>query len=230
MSHQLRTPLNAIIGYSEILLEDANPGDKDDSDRAADLKMINSAGRHLLSLVSDVLHMPQIDAEKIELVAQDTDLKALLDDVISTCRTLVTQNRNRLIVDVAGNLGIIACDNTKLRQVIINLLSNAGKFTSNGTITLLARRLQAGGDDEIVLSVQDTGIGIDPAAIEGLFADYNQANASISKEFGGTGLGLALSRKFCHLMGATISVESELGRGSTFTVRLPVVKPMAAAA
>jgi signal transduction histidine kinase len=230
MSHQLRTPLNAIIGYSEILLEDANPGDKDDSDRAADLKMINSAGRHLLSLVSDVLHMPQIDAEKIELVVQDTNLMALLDDVVSTCRTLVTQNRNKLIVDVAGNLGVIPCDNTKLRQVIINLLSNAGKFTSNGAITLLARRLQTGGTDEIVLSVQDTGIGIDPAAIEGLFADYNQANASISKEFGGTGLGLALSRRFCHLMGATISVESELARGSTFTVRLPVVEPMAVAA
>jgi signal transduction histidine kinase len=230
MSHQLRTPLNAIIGYSEILLEDSNPGDKDDSDRAADLKMINSAGRHLLSLVSDVLHMPQIDAEKVELVLQDTDLKALLDDVISTCRTLVTQNRNKLIVDVAGNLGVIPCDTTKLRQVIINLLSNAGKFTSNGTITLLARRLPAGGTDEIVLSVQDTGIGIDPAAIEGLFADYNQANASISKEFGGTGLGLALSRRFCHLMGATISVESELGRGSTFTVRLPVAEQMAVAA
>src|SRR5215467_688248 len=157
MSHQLRTPLNAIIGYSEILLEDANPGDKDDSDRAADLKLINSAGRHLLSLVSDVLHMPQIDAEKVELVVQDTDLRALLDDVVSTCRTLVTQNRNRLIVDLPRNLGIIQCDNTKLRQVIINLLSNAGKFTSNGTITLLARRLQTGGSDEIVLSVQDTG-------------------------------------------------------------------------
>jgi signal transduction histidine kinase len=228
MSHQLRTPLNAIIGYSEILLEDANPGDKDD--RAADLKMINSAGRHLLSLVSDVLHMPQIDAEKIELAVQDTDLTALLDDVVSTCRALVTQNRNKLFVDVAGNLGIVRCDNTKLRQVIINLLGNAGKFTSNGTITLLARRRQAGRGQEIVLSVQDTGIGIDPAAIEGLFADYNQANTSISKEFGGTGLGLALSRRFCNLMGATISVESELGRGSTFTVRLPVVERMAAAA
>jgi adenylate cyclase len=131
---------------------------------------------------------------------------------------------------VAGNLGIVPCDNTKLRQVIINLLGNAGKFTSNGTITLLARRRQTGGGDEIVLSVQDTGIGIDPAAIEGLFADYNQANTSISKVFGGTGLGLALSRRFCHLMGATISVESELGRGSTFTVRLPVAEPMAAAA
>jgi signal transduction histidine kinase len=230
MSHQLRTPLNAIIGYSEILLEDVNPGDKDDSDRSADLKMINSAGRHLLSLVSDVLHMPQIDSERIEMAVQETDLKALLDDVVSTCHSLVTQNKNRFVVELAEDLGTAECDKTKIRQIMINLLSNAGKFTSNGLITLQASRGKTGGDDEIIISVLDTGIGIDPAAIEGLFANYSQANAAISKEFGGTGLGLALSRKFCQLMGGSISVESEVGRGSTFTVRLPLVRPMAAAA
>jgi signal transduction histidine kinase len=230
MSHQLRTPLNAIIGYSEILLEDATSDDKADNEQASDLTMINKAGRHLLSLVSDVLHMPEIDAEKIELVLQPTDVGVLLDEVISTCRSLVMQNRNKLVVDVAANLGIAECDNTKLRQIIINLLGNAGKFTSDGTVTLRASRACRDSCDEIVISVQDNGIGIDPAAVEGLFADYNQANASITKEFGGTGLGLALSRKFCLLMGGSIAVESELGRGSIFTVRLPVAKPLAAAA
>jgi signal transduction histidine kinase len=230
MSHQLRTPLNAIIGYSEILLEDAIAQDESDREQASDLKMINNAGRHLLSLVSDVLHMPEIDAEKIELVLEETDLGALLDEVISTCRSLITHNRNRLVVDVARDLGRAECDKTKLRQILINLLGNAGKFTSNGIITLQARRYQSGAGEEIVISVQDTGIGIDPAAVEGLFADYNQANGSISREFGGTGLGLALSRKFCLLMGASIGVESERGRGSTFIVRLPLAAPMAAAA
>ncbi len=230
MSHQLRTPLNAIIGYSEILLEDADPDDKGAGERAADLKMINSAGRHLLALVSDVLHMPKIDAEKIELVEQETEFNALLTEVVSTCRSLVTQNRNRLVVNIPESLGTGVCDKTKLQQVIINLLGNAGKFTSNGTILLRAWKKKTGDVDELLISVRDTGIGIDPAAIEGLFADYNQANASISKEFGGTGLGLALSRKFCQLMGASITVESELGLGSTFTVRLPVVEPIAAAA
>jgi len=230
MSHQLRTPLNAIIGYSEILLENANPGDKDDTDRAADLKMINSAGRHLLSLVSDVLYMPKIDAEKIELTIQGTDIKSLLDDVVSTCLSLVKQNRNDLVVEIADDTGTAQCDNTKLRQIVINLISNAGKFTSNGTVTLRAGRVRNGGEEEIVISVQDTGIGIDQSAIEDLFSNYSQANASISKEFGGTGLGLALSRKFCQLMGGSISVESKLGSGSTFSVRIPIIEPVAAAA
>jgi signal transduction histidine kinase len=230
MSHQLRTPLNAIIGYSEILLEEVNSLDKNEGDWGTDLKMINSAGRHLLSLVSDVLYMPEIEAEKIEVVVQETNLKELLEDVASTCRSLVTKNRNRLIVSLADDLGIVWCDNTKLRQVLINLLGNAGKFTSNGTVTLRAWRQPSVGAEEVVFSVQDTGIGIDPTAIEGLFAEYNQANASISKRFGGTGLGLALSRRFCQRLGATIGVESELGRGSTFIVRFPVVDTMAAAA
>jgi signal transduction histidine kinase len=230
MSHQLRTPLNAIIGYSEILLEETDPHDDDGNNRVSDLKMINGAGRHLLSLVSDVLYMPKIDAEKIELTVETTDLKALFDDVVSTCHSLVSQNRNELIVDVAPDVGAIECDRTKLRQIVINLLSNAGKFTSNGTVTLRARRERGPTSNEILVSVHDTGIGIDPAAIEGLFTDYTQGSARISKEFGGTGLGLALSRKFCELMDAHISVESQRGRGSTFTVRLPVTEPLAAAA
>jgi signal transduction histidine kinase len=231
MSHQLRTPLNAIIGYSEILLEDADLDNEDGSGQTADLKMINSAGRHLLSLVSDVLHMPEIDSEKLELFVQCTDLKTLLDDVASTCRSLVTQNKNRFIVEVADDLGIAECDKTRLRQVMINLLGNAGKFTSDGIVTLRAVRVHTESVNEIILSVQDTGIGITPEAIERLFADYNQANSLISREYGGTGLGLALCRKLCQLMDATISVESAVARGSTFTVRFPAVaQSMAAAA
>jgi signal transduction histidine kinase len=230
MSHQLRTPLNAIIGYSEILLDDSNPEDKEDSNRASDLKMINSAGRHLLSLVSDVLYMPAIDAEKIELVVQEVDLESLLDNVISTCRSLVVHNRNKVVVEVADDLGTVSCDPIKLHQIIINLLGNAGKFTSDGTITLSARRSCIGANEEIAISVQDTGIGIAPAAIAGLFADYSQANGSISRTYGGTGLGLAVSQKLCHLMNGSIGVESQLGQGSTFTIRIPAFQSLAAAA
>ncbi len=231
MSHQLRTPLNAIIGYSEILLEESNSEDEAESERCADLRMINGAGRHLLSLVSDVLDMPKIDAEDIELVIQNTDLRALLDDVISACGSLITHNKNTLILDIADNIGVVPCDSTRLRQVLINLLSNAGKFTSNGKITLRATRLRRVDGDELILSVCDTGIGIAPEAIDQLFVDYKQANVSISKGYGGTGLGLSLCRKLCQLMDATISVESELGRGSTFAVRFKVsAAPWAVAA
>jgi signal transduction histidine kinase len=229
MSHQLRTPLNAIIGYSEILLEDADlTGDKAET---ADLRMINSAGRHLLSLVSDVLHMPKIDSEDIELSIQRFDLRQLIDDVASTCHSLVTRNGNEFVVELAENLGTVVSDETRLRQVMINLLSNAGKFTSRGKVTLRANRVSDAVTDDIVISVHDTGIGIPSAAIDGLFTKFNHANALTSKSYGGTGLGLALSRTLCQLMNGDISLESELQRGSTFTVRIPaVVQPFAAAA
>jgi signal transduction histidine kinase len=221
MSHQLRTPLNAIIGYSEILLEDADL--KGDKAETADLKMINSAGRHLLSLVSDVLHMPKIDSEDIELSIHRFDLRQLIDDVASTCRSLVTRNGNAFIVELAEDLGIVESDETRLRQVMINLLSNAGKFTSGGSVTLRANRVTDAVTDDIIISVQDTGIGISPAAMDGLFTKFNQANALTSQTYGGTGLGLALSRTLCQLMNGDISVESEVQQGSTFTVRIPSV-------
>jgi signal transduction histidine kinase len=229
MSHQLRTPLNAIIGYSEILLEDADlSGDKAET---ADLKMINSAGRHLLSLVSDVLYMPKIDSEDIELSIQRFDLRQLIDDVASTCCSLVTRNGNEFVVELGENLGTVLSDETRLRQVMINLLSNAGKFTCHGKVTLRASRVNDAVADDIVISVQDTGIGIPAAAIDGLFTKFNQANALTSKSYGGTGLGLALSRGLCQRMNGDISVESEVERGSTFTVRIPAVaQPLAVAA
>jgi signal transduction histidine kinase len=193
--------------------------------------MIRNAGRHLLSLVSDVLHMPKIDSEAVELCVESFDLKQLIENVSATCRSLVTQNGNELVVEVSENCGTVIADETRLRQVIINLLSNAGKFTYGGIVKLRANRVKHVGIDEIMISVQDTGIGISPAAMEGLFTQFNQASSLTSKSYGGTGLGLALSRSFCQLMNGNISVESQVERGSTFTVEIPaVIRPLAAAA
>jgi signal transduction histidine kinase len=229
MSHQLRTPLNAVIGYSEILLEDADS--RGDDAEKADLKRIHRAGRHLLSLVADVLDMSKIDSDNIELLIQRFDLRNFVDDVVSTCDSMVTINGNKFFVEAAENLGTVLSDETRLRQVLINLLSNAGKFTRNGNVTLHVERASNRGSDIVVLSVRDTGIGIAPETLERLFTDFNQAEVSTSSLYGGTGLGLALSRKLCHGMQGDIVVESELGRGSNFTVRVPaVIEALAAAA
>ena len=225
MSHQLRTPLNAVIGYSEILLEDANASGNDA--QMSDLKRINRAGRHLLSLVTDVLDMSKIDSDDIELMIHSFALDNFLDDVVSTCRSLVTQNGNQLVVDHAENLGSAVTDETRLRQVVINLLSNAGKFTKNGIVTLRVNRSFEEGRDMIVISVEDTGIGISPMQLEKLFTEFNQAEASTSSKYGGTGLGLAVSRKLCHLMRGDIGVTSAVGLGSTFTLRIPADHPSA---
>jgi signal transduction histidine kinase len=219
MNHQLRTPLNAIIGYSEILLEDADES-KDEQEKA-DLVEINSAGRHLLSLVSDVLDMPKIDSESMELSIGNVDLTTLIQDVVATCRSLVTHNGNEFVVTVPPDLGTLVSDETKLRQIIINLLSNAGKFTSGGKVTLRTSRVGHGPTEKVVITVQDTGIGICPASMEKLFINFNQASAT-SNKFRGSGLGLAVCRSLCALMNAKISVESELDRGSIFTVEIPV--------
>jgi signal transduction histidine kinase len=222
MNHQLRTPLNAVIGYSEILMEDAEL----DGDEAqiADLSRINSAGRHLLSLVAEVLDVAKISSDDVQLSIQEFDVAKFIGDVASTCRSLVTINRNEFLVEIADGLGTIACDETRLRQVVINLLSNAGKFTSNGKVTLRVIREQRRDSEteRLLISVKDTGIGISAANLKKLFSDFAQAEASTSKDYGGTGLGLALSRHLCQLMQGDISVKSEIGRGSTFTVDIPV--------
>ncbi len=229
MNHQLRTPLNAIIGYSEILLEEIEPNA--DSADEADLKTINNAGRHLLSLVSDVLYMPKIDAENVEISARPIDLEQCLDEVAATCRNLVSHNGNEFIFEKSDDLGIIETDETRLRQILINLLSNAGKFTKDGKVVLRAGRVTTGTATQIVISVEDTGIGIGPDALAGLFTDFNHANSVTSKSYGGTGLGLAVSHKLAQLLDGEIVVESEPGRGSVFTVRLPaVLRTIAAAA
>ena len=227
MNHQLRTPLNAVIGYSEILREDAEANCEESQMR--DLERINSAGRHLLALVTDVLDVGKIASKDVELVMRPVELEGFIDDVVSTCQSLVTLNRNEFVVEKGDGLGTVLTDETRLRQIVFNLLTNAGKFTSRGVVTLGISRAA----DTLVILVKDTGIGISPANIEKLFTNFSQAEASTSTKYGGTGLGLALCRSLCQLMGGEISVKSEVGQGSTFTVRLPVqagAQPAAAAA
>jgi len=223
MSHELRTPLNAVIGYSEMLLEDAEI-DGRKQQQIADLRRINSAGKHLLSLVTDVLDLSQIEAGKMDLSAQPFDLNTFIDDVVATCRPLVLDNGNDFVVERGEGLGVIVSDATKLRQAVLNLLSNAAKFTNSGRVTLGAMREKADGD-WIRIAVRDTGIGIRREALPKLFQNFNQAEASTSSRYGGTGLGLALSQKLCLMMGGGITVESEPGHGSCFTIRIPATLP-----
>ena len=223
MSHELRTPLNAILGYSEMLQEEAEDIDHDDF--IPDLQKIHSAGRHLLALINDVLDLSKIEAGKMELLLERFDVRKLIEDVATTIRPLVDKNANRLEVLCAGDLGAMQSDLTRVRQVLLNLLSNASKFTEHGTITLEVTRERDGdgrGHDVMVFAVRDTGIGVTPEQMEKLFEAFSQAEASTSRKYGGTGLGLAISRRICQMMGGDISVDSEMGVGSTFTVRLPV--------
>lgn len=220
MSHELRTPLNAVIGYSEMLLEDAELSGNGES--IADLEKINRAGKHLLALVTEVLDLSKIEAGKMELYIERFDLSAFIDDIASTCRPLIAKNANELVVNRTSDLGVVACDVTKLRQAVINLLSNAGKFTKNGRVTLETGRHQDENGEYFTISVHDTGIGIRAEDLGRLFQNFSQADANISGQFGGTGLGLALSRKLCRIMDGDITVASEFGAGSTFTIRLPV--------
>jgi len=222
MSHELRTPLNAVIGYSEMLLEDAE-GDGRKAQHIADLRRINSAGKHLLSLVTDVLDLSKIEAGKMELLAQPFRLSGFIDDVIATCRPLVMDNGNQFLIERAPELGTMVGDQTKLRQAVLNLLSNAAKFTKAGSVTLSVAREGTAGGDWIRIAVQDTGIGISRENLPKLFQNFNQAEASTASRYGGTGLGLALSQKLCRLMGGEITVESMPGNGSCFTIRVPAI-------
>ncbi|MBE0619199.1 MAG: hypothetical protein IH605_01275 [Burkholderiales bacterium] len=225
MSHQLRTPLNAIIGYSEILLEDTEASDQ--ATDAEELRSINNAGRHLLSLVSDVLQMPKADSEDVELCLHPVDLDRCLEEVSATCRNLISHNGNTFALEKHGELGMIQTDDIRLRQILINLLGNAGKFTRNGKVVLRTSRQKEGNREQVLFSVQDTGIGIPTEAIPGLFKSFNQVNSNL---YGGTGLGLAVSQQLAKLLNGEISVESRLGRGSEFTLRLPAVAQAVAAA
>ena len=225
MSHELRTPLNAVIGYSEMMLEDAVQDGR--NEQIADLERIQSAGRHLLSMVNDVLDLAKVEAGRMELVAEPVNLGALIDEAVDTCRPLAQRNGNALAVE-HGPLGTAVTDPTKLRQVLLNLLSNAAKFTHKGRITLAASLEPAETRAWLAVAVRDTGIGISVENLAKLFGNFSQADAAIAHKYGGTGLGLALSRKLCRLMGGEITAESELGRGSCFTLRVPV-SPMPAA-
>lgn len=219
MSHELRTPLNAVLGYTEILLEDAEI--EGNGHQIADLNKISSAGQHLLAMVNDILDISKIEAGRMELAIDTLDFGKLLDQIEHTARPLAAKNANQLLVERSKMLGELEADPTKLRQIIFNLLSNAAKFTQNGTITLKADSLAENGRDLVVIAVSDTGIGISKEHLENLFSNFSQADAKISSVYGGTGLGLSLSRNLARLMGGDIRVQSEMGVGSTFSVYLP---------
>ncbi len=252
MSHELRTPLNAIIGYSELLQEDAEDLGIKDGDFIEDLKSINSAGKHLLGLIGDILDFSKIEAGKMTLWLETFDIATVIAEVRTTIQPLAEKNGNKLTVAVSPNLGTMHADLTKLRQVLLNLLGNAAKFTEGGTIALAVSGVEGDmgreGEAEndcylpttfplplspsaippsnspapwIVFRVTDTGIGMTKEQIPGIFESFTQADASTTRKYGGTGLGLAISRRFCQIMGGDITVESEFGVGSTFTVCLP---------
>jgi signal transduction histidine kinase len=219
MSHELRTPLNAVIGFSEILLEDAALDSKN-SEKKTSLQRINSAGQHLLSLVTDVLDLSKIESNFIELKINSFDLNEMIREVVANVQPMVSKNRNKLVVKCPSNLGTVSTDQTKLRQAALNLMSNAAKFTEDGTIILSVQRRKSLAGDWIEIQVQDTGIGIAEEDIGTLFQNFGQANHTTSSKYGGTGLGLSLSQKLCALMGGGISATSVLGSGSCFTIRV----------
>jgi signal transduction histidine kinase/CheY-like chemotaxis protein len=221
MSHELRTPLNAILGYSEMLHEEAAERGLDEF--GGDLEKIGSAGKHLLALINDILDLSKIEAGKMELFLESFDLPAMIDEVMSTIGPLVQTNANTLKVVLAPDLGAMHADQTKVRQGLFNLLSNAAKFTRGGTITVDAERTSMDGREWIVFRVTDTGIGLSPGQMVKLFQDFTQADASTTRKFGGTGLGLALTRRFCQMMGGDVTVHSVPDEGSVFTIKLPAV-------
>ena len=224
MSHELRTPLNAIIGYSEMLADDA--GDGGYESLLPDLERIRSAGRHLLTLINDVLDLSKIEAGKMELHVETFEVAGILDGVATTVRPLIEQNANRLVLADLEALGTMHSDATRLRQILLNLLSNAAKFTDGGTITLAAERAaEASSVDWLTFRVTDTGIGMTPEQVGNLFEAFAQAEAATASRYGGTGLGLAISRLLCRMMGGTVEVESAAGEGTTFTVHLPATAP-----
>ena len=218
MSHELRTPLNAIIGLTEMMVTNAA---RFGTEKAQEpLRRVNRAGTHLLGLINQVLDLSKIEAGKLELNPQTVQLAPLIDEVIGTARQLAEQNKNCLVIEAQDNLGSITVDPMRLRQILLNLLSNACKFTKEGEVALRGRRVSNGGH-WIELSISDSGIGLTPEQQAKLFEEFTQADATTAQRFGGTGLGLAITRKLARMMGGDVTVTSEPGKGSVFTVRLP---------
>lgn len=234
MSHELRTPLNAIIGYSEMLQEEAE--DLAAAELIPDLENIQTAGRHLLMMISDILDISKIEAGQVTMYLEEIDIDHLIQDVVITAQPLISKNNNIFEVNYPSDIGKMHSDLTKARQVLLNLISNAAKFTDEGKITLTARReeekptIDATEEESaiflypssfIVFEVNDTGIGMSLEQVQQIFKPFTQADVSTSRKYGGTGLGLAISKRLCEMLGASISVESEVGKGSTFKVRFP---------
>jgi signal transduction histidine kinase len=220
MSHELRTPLNAVIGYSQMLIEDAQ--DEGDVESIEDLGKILNAGRHLLKLVNEILDLSKIEAGKMELDLQETALADLLNEVASEAEPSATKNGSTISCKVDPDIGNPLCDAGKLRNVLAQLVDNAVKFTQNGKVELVAELQPGDSADELVIYVVDTGIGIGPDRISNIFEKFTVVDDSSTSKYGGTGLGLALSQKFCRLMGGDVEVESTIGKGSRFTVRIPL--------
>jgi signal transduction histidine kinase len=217
MSHELRTPLNAIIGVTEMLREDAEELNQD----LEPLDRVLGAGRHLLALINDILDLSKIEAGRMELALSSFALAPLVADVVKTIEPLAAKNGNQVAVHCDGEIGTMRADQMRLRQALLNLMSNANKFTERGTISIDACQGQESGRDWITIAVADTGIGMTPEQIGKLFQEFSQASSTTASKYGGTGLGLAISKRFCQMMGGDITVESEPGRGSTFTIRVP---------
>jgi signal transduction histidine kinase len=236
MSHELRTPLNAIIGYSDMLLEDASDaadaiGDTQDQ-TVGDLRKIRSAGRHLLGIINDILDLSKIEAGRMDLYLETFLLEDLIDDVVNTVVPLVEKRGNTLKLHIDPQIESMHSDLTKVRQILLNLLSNASKFTESGQISLTVRRdvsnNQAPGT--ISFEIHDTGIGMSAEQVAKLFQPFTQADASTTRKYGGTGLGLTITRHFCRMLGGDVVVRSSVGQGSTFIVTLPLQAPVAAEA
>jgi signal transduction histidine kinase len=217
MSHELRTPLNAIIGVTEMLREDAEALKQD----LEPLDRVLGAARHLLALINDILDLSKIEAGRMELQLEDFALAPLIDSVVKTVEPLAAKNANQIAIDCDAEIGTLHADQMRLRQALLNLMSNANKFTERGTITVGARQGQENGRGWVTIAVADTGIGMTSEQMSKLFQEFSQADASTTRKYGGTGLGLAISKSFCQMMGGDITCESEPGCGSTFTIRLP---------
>jgi len=220
VSHELRTPLNAIIGYSEMLLEDA---EEEDADRySGDLRKILDAGDHLLGLINDILDMSKVESGSMDLFIEKVSIEEVIEEVVSIIKPLVQKNQNQFKVISELPTGLeMSVDRTKLRQVLLNLLSNASKFTRKGTVTLKVEELKEASSPEIKFSVRDEGIGIDQSKMTKIFQRFTQADEDTTMKFGGTGLGLPITKAFLEMMGGSIEVISEIGKGSTFEVTLP---------
>jgi signal transduction histidine kinase/CheY-like chemotaxis protein len=223
MSHELRTPLNAVIGITEMLMEDAE--DSGDHGAREPLGRIARAGKHLLQLINEVLDLSKIEAGKLEINYEPVAVASLVSDVVGEAEPLAAKNGNRLVVDCAADIGTVHSDPTRLRQIMLNLLSNACKFTEKGSVSLSVARDRANGADWIAIRVVDTGIGMTKEQLGRLFQEFSQADSSTTRKYGGTGLGLAISDRLCRMLGGSINVESEPGVGTTFSVRLPAERP-----
>ena len=221
MSHELRTPLNAIIGITEMLREDVEEEGPQSFEEP--LTRVSRAGKHLLNLINDVLDLSRIEAGKLALYPEHVEIETLLHDAITTAEHLIQQNNNRIHLEVAEDVKSIYSDPLRFRQITLNLLTNASKFTQNGDIHIRAHSIELEDGEWLVLEVSDTGIGIDPVFLERLFVEFAQEDSSATRKFGGTGLGLTISQRLCSMMGGEISVESTVGEGTTFTVRLPAI-------